>query len=258
MKHKDDEPKPGYQETLHALQVELVKFQRHLIKHGERILILFEGRDAAGKDGTIKHITEHLSPRETRVVALGTPSDREHTQWYFQRYVQHLPAAREIVLFNRSWYNRAGVERVMGFCTPEEYEVFMRMVPGFEGMLVESGIKLFKYYLDISRHEQKQRLKDRRHDPLKQWKLSPIDEAALDHWEDYSKARNEMLARTHAPDAPWSVVNANDKHVARINVIRDLLTRLKYKDKDESLLLVDPEIVFPYSDGALRKGMIAE
>ena len=258
MKHKDDEAKPHYHETLHALQVELVKFQRHLIKQGERILILFEGRDAAGKDGTIKHITEHLSPRETRVVALGTPSDREHTQWYFQRYVQHLPAAREIVLFNRSWYNRAGVERVMGFCTPEEYEVFMRMVPGFEGMLVESGIKLFKYYLDISRHEQKQRLKDRRHDPLKQWKLSPIDEAALDHWEDYSKARNEMLARTHAPDAPWSVVNANDKHVARINVIRDLLTRLKYKDKDESLLLVDPEIVFPYSDGALRKGMIAE
>ena len=258
MKHKDDEPKPGYHETLHALQVELVKFQRHLIKHGERILILFEGRDAAGKDGTIKHIIEHLSPRETRTVALGTPSDRERSQWYFQRYVPHLPAASEIVLFNRSWYNRAGVERVMGFCTNEEYEIFMRMVPGFEGMLVDSGLTLFKYYLDISRHEQKQRLKDRHHDPLKQWKLSPIDEAALDHWDDYSKARNEMLARTHTPAAPWRVVNSNDKHAARINVIRDLLTGLKYKDKDESLLLVDPEVVFPYSEAALRKGLIAE
>jgi len=258
MKHKDDEPKPGYHETLHGLQVELVKFQRHLIKHGERILILFEGRDAAGKDGTIKHIIEHLSPRETRTVALGTPSDRERSEWYFQRYVPHLPAASEIVLFNRSWYNRAGVERVMGFCTPEEYETFMRVVPGFEAMLVDSGLNLYKYYLDISRHEQKQRLKDRRHDPLKQWKLSPIDEAALDHWDDYSKARNEMLARTHTLDAPWSVVDANDKHAARINVIRDLLTRLKYKDKDESLLVVDPEIVFPYSESALRKGKIAE
>jgi len=258
MKHKDDEAKPGYQEALHALQVELVKFQRHLIKHGERILILFEGRDAAGKDGTIKHIIEHLSPRETRTVALGTPSDRERSQWYFQRYVPHLPATGEIVLFNRSWYNRAGVERVMGFCTNEEYEIFMRMVPGFEGMLVDSGLTLFKYYLDISRHEQKQRLKDRRHDPLKQWKLSPIDEAALDHWDDYSTARNEMLARTHTPAAPWRVVNANDKHAARINVIRDLLTSLKYKDKDESLLLTDPEVVFPYSEAALRKGLIAE
>ena len=258
MKHKDDEPKHGYEATLHALQIELVKFQRHLIKHGERILILFEGRDAAGKDGTIKHIIEHLSPRETRVVALGTPSDRERSEWYFQRYVPHLPAAREIVLFNRSWYTRAGVARVMGFCTPEEYDSFMRMVPGFEAMLVESGIILFKYYLDISRQEQKQRLKDRRHDPLKQWKLSPIDEAALDHWADYSKARNEMLARTHMPDAPWTVVNANDKHAARLNVIRDLLTRLKYKDKDEALLLTDPEIVFPYSEAALRKGLIAE
>jgi polyphosphate kinase len=258
MKHKDDEAKPGYHEALHGLQIELVKFQRHLIKHGERILILFEGRDSAGKDGTIKHIIEHLSPRETRTVALGTPSDRERSQWYFQRYVAHLPAAGEVVLFNRSWYNRAGVERVMGFCTSEEYEVFMRMVPGFEAMLVESGLILFKYYLDISRDEQKKRLKDRRHDPLKQWKLSPIDEVALDHWDDYSKARNEMLVRTHTPDAPWNVVNANDKHSARLNVIRDLLTRLKYKDKDESLLLVDPAVVFPYSDGALRKGLIAE
>ena len=257
MKHKDDDAKLHYGEALHALQIELVKYQRHLIKQGERILVIFEGRDSAGKDGTIKHIIEHLSPRETRVVALGTPSDRERTEWYFQRYVEHLPAAREFVLFNRSWYNRAGVERVMGFCTTEEYEAFMRMVPSFEAMLVQSGVTLFKYYLDISRDEQKQRLKDRRHDPLKQWKLSPIDEAALDHWADYSKARNEMLARTHTPDAPWTIVKADDKQAARLNVIRDLLTRLKYKDKDETLLLVDPAIVFPYSDAALRTGMIA-
>jgi len=260
MPHKDAEPadEPKYRKALRALQIELVKFQRHLIARGERILVLFEGRDAAGKDGTIKHIIEHLSPRETRVVALGTPSDRERSEWYFQRYVEHLPAAREFVLFNRSWYNRAGVERVMGFCTEADYASFMRMVPGFEAMLVDAGITLFKYYLDISRDEQKQRLKARRHDPLKQWKLSPIDEAALEHWRDYSKARNEMLARTHTPEAPWTVVDANDKHAARLNVIRDLLTRLSYDDKDESLLRADPAIVFPYGDDALRQGMIAE
>jgi polyphosphate kinase 2 len=259
MSRKNDEVKPeqGYRAALHALQIELVKFQRHLIARDERILVLFEGRDAAGKDGTIKHIAEHLSPRETRIVALGPPSDHERSQWYFQRYVPYLPAAREFVLFNRSWYNRAGVERVMGFCTKDECESFLHIVPGFEAMLVDSGIGLFKYYLDISRDEQKQRMKDRRQDPLKQWKLSPIDEAALDHWDDYSTARNVMLARTHTAEAPWTMVNANDKHAARLNVIRDLLSRLKYKRKDETLLTVDPAIVFPYTDGALRQGLIA-
>jgi polyphosphate kinase 2 len=251
----DEETK--YRPALRLLQIELVKFQRHLIAEGERILVLFEGRDAAGKDGTIKHITEHLSPRETRIVALGTPSDRERTEWYFQRWVPHLPAAREFVLFNRSWYNRAGVERVMGFCTAEECESFLRMVPGFEGMLVESGIKLFKYYLDISRDEQKQRLKDRRIDPLKQWKLSPIDEAAQGHWADYSTARNIMLARTDTAEAPWTVVHADDKHAARLNVIRNLLTRLTYRDKNEGLLTADPGIVFPYGEAALHQGLIA-
>ena len=257
-KNNSDGRDDKYRKALRALQIELVKYQRHLIAQGDRILVLFEGRDAAGKDGTIKHIIEHLSPRDTRVVALGTPSDREKTEWYFQRYVRYLPAAREFVLFNRSWYNRAGVETVMGFCTPAERESFLRMVPGFEAMLVESGITLMKYYLDISRDEQKRRLKDRRHDPLKQWKLSPIDEAAVGHWADYSKARNEMFVRTHTPDAPWTVVRADDKHIARLNVIRDLLTRLTYRDKDQDLLLADPDVVFPYSDGALRKGLIAE
>ncbi|MEA2754335.1 MAG: polyphosphate kinase [Aliidongia sp.] len=259
MSRKNDEVKPeqGYRAALHALQIELVKFQRHLIARDERILVLFEGRDAAGKDGTIKHIAEHLSPRETRIVALGPPSDHERSQWYFQRYVPYLPAAREFVLFNRSWYNRAGVERVMGFCTKDECESFLHIVPGFEAMLVDSGIGLFKYYLDISRDEQKQRMKDRRQDPLKQWKMSPIDEAALDHWDDYSTARNVMLARTHTAEAPWTMVNANDKHAARLNVIRDLLSRLKYKRKNETLLNVDPAIVFPYTDGALRQGLIA-
>jgi polyphosphate kinase 2 len=257
-KHDSNGHDDKYRKALRALQIELVKYQRHLIAEGDRILVLFEGRDAAGKDGTIKHITEHLSPRDTRVVALGTPSDREKTEWYFQRYVRYLPAAREFVLFNRSWYNRAGVETVMGFCTPAEHESFLGMVPGFEAMLVESGITLVKYYLDIGRDEQKRRLKERRHDPLKQWKLSPIDEAAVGHWADYSKARNEMFVRTHTPDAPWTVVRSDDKHAARLNVIRDLLTRLTYSGKDQALLLADPDIVFPYSDAALRKGLIAE
>ncbi len=247
----------SYAKTLRALQIELVKFQKHLIKHGDRVLIVLEGRDAAGKDGTIKRIIEHLSPRETRVVALGKPSDRETTAWYFQRYVPHLPMAQEFVLFNRSWYNRAGVERVMGFCNHVEYEEFMETVPGFEQMLVRSGIKLFKYYLDIDKAEQKARLKDRRDDPLKQWKISPIDAAAQKHWKGYSEARNAMFARTHTAVAPWTVVRADDKKRARLNLIRDLLTRLDYVDKDAGLLNADPKTVFLYSDEALKKGWIA-
>ncbi len=246
-----------YKETLRLLQIELVKLQKHFIKKNDRILIIFEGRDAGGKDGTIKRITQYLSPRETRIVALGKPSDRDNKSWYFQRYVPHLPADDEMVFFNRSWYNRAGVERVMGFCNDQEYHEFLETVPDFEQMLVRSGIKLFKYYLDISRDEQKKRLKDRQQNPLKQWKVSPIDKAAQKHWDDYSLARNTMFARTHHLLAPWTIVRADDKQVARINVIKDMLFRLDYKDKDEALILPDANVVFNYEESYLQNGMIA-
>jgi polyphosphate kinase 2 len=249
--------KQRYRKTLRDLQIELVKFQRHLIAHDEKVLVLLEGRDAAGKDGTIKRIIQHLSPRETRVVALGVPSDRDRTSWYFERYVVHLPAAREFVLFNRSWYNRAGVEKVMGFCTPAEHEEFLETVPEFEQMLVRAGIRLFKYYLDISHHEQKARLARRRRDPLSQWKLSPIDDKALKHWDDYSAARDEMLTRTHTAGAPWTVVRSDDKKQARLNLIRDLLSRLAYEDKDEDKLLPDPEIVFQFHRGCVDNGQLS-
>ncbi|MES1954494.1 hypothetical protein SAHY_07922 [Salinisphaera hydrothermalis EPR70] len=249
--------KRDYKQTLHGLQIELVKLQRHFIRHRDKILVIFEGRDAAGKDGTIKRIVQHLSPRETRVVALGRPSEADRSAWYFQRYVPHLPTAEEFVLFNRSWYNRAGVERVMGFCDDDQYEEFMATVVDFEQMLVRSGIKLFKYYLDISQAEQKKRLEDRRTDPLKQWKVSAIDNEAVKHWADYSHARNEMLARTHSPLTPWTVVRANRKRVARLNVIKDLLLRLDYEDKDETLVLPNPDIVFAYDEACLSNGMIA-
>lgn len=252
-----DTGRQEYKAALHALQIELVKLQRHFIHCDDRILVLVEGRDAAGKDGVIKRIIRHLSPRETRVVALGRPSDRERSSWYFQRYVPHLPAAQEFVLFNRSWYNRAGVERVMGFCTEAEYEEFMETVADFEHMLVRSGIKLLKYYLDISKAEQKRRLKARREDVLKQWKTSPIDDQAQKHWADYSQARNMMFARTHNPVAPWTVVRADDKHAARLQLIKDLLTRLHYDGKDETVLLADPDIVFRYDEIYVRNGMIA-
>ncbi|MDX3966906.1 MAG: polyphosphate kinase 2 [Bradyrhizobium sp.] len=249
--------KQDYRETLHALQIELVKLQKHFIRCDDKILVLIEGRDAAGKDGVIKRIVQHLSPRETRVVALGKPSDRDRGSWYFQRYVPHLPAVQEFVLFNRSWYNRAGVERVMGFCTEAEHEEFMQTVLGFEHMLVKSGIKLLKYYLDISRNEQRKRLKDRHKDPLKQWKVSPIDAKATKHWADYSRARNEMFARTHNPVTPWTVVRADDKRTARLNLIKDLLSRLHYDDKDESMLHTNPEITFQYQESCVQNGMIA-
>jgi polyphosphate kinase 2 len=235
-----------YKDTLHKLQVELVKLQRHFIRCDDKILIILEGRDAAGKDGTIKRIVQHLSPRETRVVALGKPSDRDRTSWYFQRYVPYLPAAQELVIFNRSWYNRAGVERVMGFCTEAEHEEFMGSVLDFEKMLVGSGIKLLKYYLDITKSEQKQRLDDRKSDPLKQWKISPIDDLALKYWKAYSAARDEMLARTHSSVAPWTLVRADDKHLTRLNIIMDILGRLHYADKDERLTRPDREIVSFY------------
>ena len=247
-----------YKSTLHKLQIELVKLQRHFIKCNDRILIIMEGRDASGKDGTIKRIVQHLSPRETRVVALGKPSDRDRTSWYFQRYVPYLPMAQELVLFNRSWYNRAGVERVMGFCTEAEHEEFMASVSNFEDMLIRSGVKLVKYYLDISKPEQKRRLKDRKTDPLKQWKTSPIDDQAIKYWKAYSLARNEMLARSNHPTAPWTLVRADDKHLARLNIIKDLLSRLHYTHKDKRLIQPDPNIVFPYDVSNLENGQLAK
>jgi polyphosphate kinase 2 len=246
-----------YHQDLREVQIELVKFQKHLIRANDKVLVIFEGRDAAGKDGTIKHFTEHLSPRETRVVALGKPSDREQSEWYFQRYVPYLPAAQEIVFFNRSWYNRAGVERVMGFCSESQYEEFMETVPSFEQMIVRSGTKLFKYYLDIDREEQKRRLESRKDDPLKQWKISPIDLQAQKHWADYSNARNQMFARTHSAISPWIVVRADNKDHARIQVIRDFLSRVSYKGKNESVVLPDPTTVFLYDRSYLDNGMIA-
>ncbi len=246
-----------YRDELLELQIELVKLQREIIRENMKILVLFEGRDAAGKDGTIKRIVEHLSPREVRTVALGKPSDRDTSAWYFQRYVPYLPVAQEMVLFNRSWYNRAGVERVMGFCTDAQYREFVETVPEFEQMLERSGIRLFKCYLDICKAEQKKRLKSRRKDPLKQWKISPIDEQALDHWDDYSKARNEMFARTHSPTAPWCIVRADDKRIARLNVIKHLLSRLDYEGKDERLVLPNPDIVFLYDEAYLKNKMIS-
>lgn len=246
-----------YRKDLYNLQVELVKLQRDIIAHDRRLLVIFEGRDAAGKDGVIKRIVQHLSPRETRVVALGKPSDRERSQWYFQRFTEHLPAAQELVLFNRSWYNRAGVERVMGFCTAEEHERFMSSVPLYENMLTGSGIQLLKYYLDITRPEQKKRLADRAKDPLKQWKISPIDHVALKHWRDYSRARDEMLARTHSLSAPWHIVRADDKRTARLNVIRDLLSRIDYEGKDIATASPDREIVFAFDPAHLKSGVIA-
>ena len=246
-----------YERQLLALQIELVKLQRHIIACGDRILVLFEGRDAAGKDGTIKRITQHLSPRETRVVALGKPSDRDISSWYFQRFVRYLPAAQEMVLFNRSWYNRAGVERVMGFCSEQDVSHFLDATPAFEQMLIHDGIKLFKFYLEISRKEQRERLKARRKDPLTQWKLSPIDKVATKHWADYSRARNEMFARTHTAFAPWQIVRSNEKRVARLNVIRHLLAHLHYADKKERLVRPDPNVVFAYDEAYLQNGMIA-
>lgn len=249
--------KKDYKRDLLALQVELVKLQRHIITARERILVILEGRDAAGKDGTIKRIVQHLSPREVRVVAPGKPTDREVSSWYFQRYVAHLPAAEELVLFNRSWYNRAGVEPVMGYCTAAQTEAFLATVPHFEQMLVHDGIRLFKFYLDISRDEQAQRLEDRRVDPLKQWKVSPVDDVALEKWQQYSDARNVMLARTHTPAAPWHIVRADNKRHARLNIIRDLLSRVQYEGRDEQKVLPDPSIVFPYDMASLDNGDIA-
>ena len=223
-------PKKFYEKELARLQVELVKLQ-YWVKHaGARIVIIFEGRDAAGKGGTIKRITDPLNPRGCRVVALGTPSDREKTEWYFQRYVAHLPAAGEIVCFDRSWYNRAGVEHVMGFCTERQYREFMQTCPQFEQMLVRSGIILLKYWFSVSDEEQERRFQSRLTDPARRWKLSPMDLQSRDRWVEYSKAKDEMFAHTNIPEAPWFTVDADDKKRARLNCISHILSKVPYID----------------------------
>ncbi len=246
-KHDPRDEDGAYHASLYELQVELVKLQRDLIADGARVLVIIEGRDGAGKDGSIKRLTEHMSPRETRVHAPGVPSSRENTEWYFQRFVPFLPAAGEFVIFNRSWYNRAGVERVMGFCKKSDVKKFFESVGPFESLLVRDGIALRKYYLDISKHEQKKRLKARETDPLKQWKSSPVDAAALDHWDDYTRARDEMFEKSHHEDAPWRVVRADVKKTARLELIRDLLASFDYKHKSRKLDSPNAKIVFPWS-----------
>jgi polyphosphate kinase 2 len=227
-----------YFNELIRLQKELIKLQDWVVATGERIVVIFEGRDSAGKGGAIKRITQRLNPRVCRVAALPAPNDREKTQWYFQRYVAHLPAAGEIVLFDRSWYNRAGVERVMGFCTDAQYEEFFESVPEFERMLVRSGIRLIKYWFSISDDEQESRFMSRIYDPLKQWKLSPMDLESRRRWEDYTKAKEVMFERTHIPEAPWWVVEGDDKKKARLNCINHLLSQIPYQEiqRDEVVL----------------------
>lgn len=234
-----------YERQLHDLQIELMKMQSKVRQNGMRIVLLFEGRDAAGKGGTIKRFTEHLNPRGARVVALEKPSDKERTQWYFQRYVAHLPAAGEIVLFDRSWYNRAMVEPVMGFCTDEENKRFLKDVPMFEQMLVKNGIKLFKFYFSVSKKEQLRRFKSRHGDLLKQYKISPVDEQAQTLWDQYTVKKFQMLSETNRTVAPWTIVRSDVKKSARINCIKYVLSQIDYSDKaPKEFLEVDPEIIF--------------
>lgn len=222
----------AYEKQKAALQVELLKAQQWVKESGQKIVMLFEGRDAAGKGGTIKRFMEHMNPRSARVVALEKPTDAERGQWFFQRYIKNLPTEGEIVMFDRSWYNRAGVERVMGFCKPNEYLEFMRQTPQLEQMFVRSGIRLFKYWFSITREEQARRFESRGEDPLKQWKLSPIDKASVDLWDDYTEAKEAMLFYTDTADAPWHIVKSDDKKRARLNCMRHFLWNLPYPDKD--------------------------
>ncbi|MGE9291189.1 MAG: polyphosphate kinase 2 [Puniceicoccales bacterium] len=239
----------AYETRKRVLQVELLKMQRWVKDNGKKIVVLFEGRDAAGKGGTIRRFMEHLNPRGARVVALEKPNEKERGQWYFQRYVENLPTAGEITLFDRSWYNRAGVERVMGFCSDEEYQEFMRSVPQFEEMLVRSGIILVKYWFSVSPAEQRVRFQARETDPLKQWKLSPIDRASQDKWSDYTAAKEDMFRYTATPMAPWTVIKSDDKKRARINCFHDLLYRIDYTQKNEEVVhRPDPMIVSNAAD----------
>ncbi|MEM8813531.1 MAG: polyphosphate kinase 2 [Pseudomonadota bacterium] len=235
-----------YEARKMELQIELLKVQNWVKDSGQRIIAIFEGRDAAGKGGTIKRFMEHLNPRGARVVALEKPTEEEKGQWYFQRYVRHLPTKGEIVLFDRSWYNRAGVEKVMGFCSPAEYMEFMRQVPEFERMLVRSGIRLFKFWFSVSREEQLRRFQSRNNDPLKHWKLSPVDVQSLDMWDYYSEAKENMFFYTHTADAPWTVVRSDDKKRARLNCMRYFLRSLQYPGADTEINLApDSKIVGP-------------
>ena len=238
-----------YEKDLQTLQIELLKMQNHLKDTGQKLLIIFEGRDAAGKGGLIKRITEHLNPRGARVVALSKPSDTEKTQWYFQRYTSHLPSAGEIVLFDRSWYNRGGVEPVMGFCTPEEHEDFLQSVPKFERMLMNSGIQILKYYISVSKDVQEKRFKERKHDPLKHFKISPVDEKAQELWEKYTVAKYSMLLASHTPGTPWTIVRSDNKKAARINCIKHIISHIDYPDKiSEGFLKTDSKIILDGND----------
>ena len=250
--------KKDYHRELQKLQIELVKLQRHLLKENARVLVIVEGRDGAGKDGTIKRLAEHMSPRDTRVHAPGKPSDREESQWYFQRFVPFLPSGDEFVIFNRSWYNRAGVERVMGFATEKQVEAFFDDVVPFEEMLVRDGIFLRKYYLDITKKEQRKRLETREDDPLKRWKSSPIDAMATAKWHAYSKARDAMFVRTSHAAAPWRVVHNDTKKIARLEFLRDLLGTFDYPHKDDALIKPDGEVVFVWNANSKKEGRLAK
>ncbi len=242
-----------YEEHKRLLQIELLKVQKWAQETGQRFVLLFEGRDAAGKGGTIKRFTEHLNPRFARVVALNKPSERERGQWYFQRYVEHLPTAGEMVFYDRSWYNRAGVERVMGFCSGAEYLEFMRQTPDFERMLVRSGIRLYKYWFSVTPDEQRRRFKSRELDPVKRWKLSPIDMASLDKWDDYTEAKEAMFFYTDTGDAPWTIVKSKDKKRARLACMRHFLSTLDYPDKDPQVACAPDPLLVGHAQHVLNR-----
>jgi polyphosphate kinase len=242
-------------DEVEAAQVALVNAYQAIAKAGRRVIVVMEGRDAAGKDGTLRRITENLPARPVRVVSLAPPNERERTSWYFQRYIAQFPAGGEIVLFNRSWYNRAGVEPVMGFCTEEQTEAFLRAAPRFEAMLIEGGFELIKYYLDISKSEQQERLEARAEDPLKAWKIGPLDAKALDKFDAYTARRDVMLTRTHTGEAPWTIVRANKKPKARLAILRDLVARLA-PDQCKAAGPVDPEVLRPFDAAALTDGFL--
>jgi polyphosphate kinase 2 len=247
-----------YLDQLRDLQIGLVRYQVWAIASGAKALLILEGRDGAGKDGTIARLSEHLAPRNTRAVSLPKPSDRERSEWYFQRYVRRLPSAGEFVIFNRSWYNRAGVEPVMGFCTAREHEDFLRDVPAFERMLEEASMPLVKIWLDISKDEQAKRLRARRKDPLRQLKISELDRVAQKKWKDYSNARDQMLLRTHTPIAPWVCVRADHKKTARLNIMRHLIQVLAPADIRMDFAPPDPAILFPFEEAALEDGRLVK
>ncbi len=246
-------PRADYEEKKMALQVELLKVQAWVKETGQKIVVLFEGRDAAGKGGTIKRFMEHLNPRGARVVALEKPSEQEKGQWYFQRYISHLPTEGEIVMFDRSWYNRAGVERVMEFCTPEDYLEFMRQTPELERMMVRSGIKLYKYWFSVTCDEQTARFNQRENDPLKQWKLSPIDRASIERWDDYTEAKEAMFFYTDTADAPWTIVKSSDKKRARIACMHHFLSTLDYPNKDHHVVKSPDPLIVGHSQHAIGR-----